>query len=500
VSGGILADDVERFGRLVGQRLGLRLVDRPGSPLSQVVGGRAARRGVSVEGYLDWLEAGAPESPGNQFRQDEFRQIAAELTVPETYFFRDGDQLRAFAEVAFPERVAARGGAGAVRILSAGCASGEEPYTLAMLSLAATSASAGMPSILGVDVNPAVLRVAEGGRYSPWSLRAVSPEVRRRWFHADGRDFVLHDEIRRSVRFERRNLAADDGELWRPGGYDIIFCRNVLMYFTERGARALVARLVDALATGGFLFLAHVEPLYGDHPALRLRRSHGSFFYERVDPAASPPRRRRRQAHVPAGREGGTVPSAQAGAGDRQPGSVSVAVGPVLALLRREWFTDALEAIQGLPVAARQDPAVRLTEAVLRAVCTDFGAAERMCRSLLEVAPVSAAAHYALAGCRHGLGDRDSAVFYSRRAVSLDRGFAMPRLYLGMLAAASGDRATARRELAQARRLLPQEKEINLLLFGGGFSRSGLLGLCEAQLRTCGGARFGPTGSGGGSA
>jgi chemotaxis protein methyltransferase CheR len=163
------------------------------------------------------------------------------------------------------------------------------------------------------------------------------------------------------------------------------------------------------------------------------------------------------------------------------------AVGPALSLLRAERFADALDAVTGLPPDVRDDPGVRLLDVVLRTAVGDFAAAERVCRALLSADPGGAAAHYAMANCRHGMGDGAGAAVHSRTAADLDPRFAMPRLQLGLLAAGAGDRSAARRELSRARTLLPHEDATRLLLFGGGFSRADLIGLCGAQLRACGG-------------
>jgi chemotaxis protein methyltransferase CheR len=155
--------------------------------------------------------------------------------------------------------------------------------------------------------------------------------------------------------------------------------------------------------------------------------------------------------------------------------------------LRAERFTEALEAVAGLPAGVRDDPAVLLLDAVLRTGGGDFAGAEQVCRGLLAIDPRSAAARYALANCRHGMGDGEGAISHSRAAAQLDPGFAMPRLQLGLLAARTGDQVAARRELTDARMLLPHEDDIRLLLFGGGFSRPDLIRLCGAQIRACGG-------------
>src|SRR5439155_16502206 len=121
------------------------------------------------------------------------------------------------------------------------------------------------------------------GRYGEWSLRQTAPGLRRRYFTQEGQELVLHDEVRRAVSFEERNLLDDDPDFYRPDGFDIVFCRNVIMYFTPEAARALIQRLASALAPGGFLFLGPAETLRGISQAFAMRASHDTFYYQRGD-------------------------------------------------------------------------------------------------------------------------------------------------------------------------------------------------------------------------
>jgi chemotaxis protein methyltransferase CheR len=128
---------------------------------------------------------------------------------------------------------------------------------------------------------------------------------------------------------------------------------------------------------------------------------------------------------------------------------------------------------------------------LLRAVLLTHGGrlalAEETCRRLLALDELNAGAHYLLALCREGAGDRRAAAEHDQVAAYLDPAFAMPRLHLALLARRHGDRETARRELAQAALLLEREDASRLLLFGGGFGREALVALCRAELAACGG-------------
>jgi chemotaxis protein methyltransferase CheR len=455
-----MTEPLDRFRSIITRWTGLTLDVVPPEVLETLLAERVAAAGCEPEVYLDRLAADRCRT--------ELAALAPRLTVPETYFFRNSEQFRALADVALPALGPARR---RLRLLSAGCASGEEAYTLAIV---AREAAPGRPvRVTGVDVNPAVLDRARRARYPEWSMRATPEVTRRRWFRTDGTDVVVDREIRDLVRFVPGNLADDDPAWWTPGGYDVIFCRNVVIYHTPAHIKTAVARLVAALAPGGFLFLGHAETAHGRVPGLDLRHSHETFYFQRTDHAVpvAPP----------------VIPNRPPVAGrPRRPARPQVraggdAVARALNLLRQERYDDALAV-----VAAEPGSDAHLLRAVL---LTDLGRieeAEAECRRLLEVDGLHAGAHYLLAVTREGAGDAATAASHARTAAYLDPGFAMPRLRLGLLARSRGDTAGARIELAAALTLLVGESPDRLLLFGGGFTRVALADLCRTELRACG--------------
>uniref|UniRef100_UPI001F56C8E8 CheR family methyltransferase n=1 Tax=Anaeromyxobacter sp. SG64 TaxID=2925409 RepID=UPI001F56C8E8 len=266
-------DQVERFRRALGARLGLRFDDDKLDLLAQVAGERAEATGVrSIDAYVARLSTDASG--------DEVRALAERLTVGETYFFRNTNDMEAFTGAVLPDRVSRRGVDRRLRLLSAGCASGEEPYTLAMLVRATPQLASWDVRVHGIDVNPAAIARAREARYSAWSLRQTSPALRARFFRPEGRDFRVVDDVRALVTFEERNLVDEDPELWAPGSWDVVFCRNVVMYFSPEVFRRVVARIAGALVPGGYLFLGHAETLRGVSTDYHLRQSHGTFYYQ----------------------------------------------------------------------------------------------------------------------------------------------------------------------------------------------------------------------------
>jgi chemotaxis protein methyltransferase CheR len=496
-----------RFGELLTRHLGLAFDESKYAFLSELMARRAEATRRTPESYLTSLETACDT--------EERRALSLALTVPETYFFRHMDQMRAFAEVALPERREARSAARRLRLLSAGCASGEEPYSLAILLRESALDATWKTSVQGMDMNPAVLEKARRGRYSSWALRETPKELAERWFVRAGRDFVLDESIRAAVEFRETNLSQ---QTFERASYDVIFCRNVIMYFAPEVARALIARFTAALMPGGYLFLGHAETLRGLSSDFHLCHTHGTFYYQRRDAlevAASASAATNWEAGSPASIESSwaadswveTVQRASARikaltearglqahestparrtADARSERESAFDLSGAFELLKRERFQEALLRVSALPGEARQDPDVLLLTAALLTHTGRLAEARSTCEELLALDELNTGAHYLLALCCEGSGDPGGALDHDQVSIYLDATFAMPRLHLGLMARRAGDRDTARRELEQAVSLLRREEASRLLLFGGGFGRDTLLALCQAELALAG--------------
>jgi len=512
-------DDIARFAAAVGLRLGLRVdLERAG----ELLGRRAAAHREPVAAYLDRLDCADAR---------EIRALVSELTVGETYFLRHIEQFRAFTDAAAPDRL----GRGRLRVLSIGCSSGEEPYTLAMV-LRDTWPGAAF-AVHAIDLNPSAIARARAGRYSRWSLRAVPPELEQRWFRRDGQDVIVAPEIRAAVTFENANVL-DGGPLATDASWDVVFCRNMMMYLTEEAADALIARLGRAIDPGGYLFLGHAESLRGRTDDFALRHTHGSFYYQRhlgtvatelagapwidglaepasatidagwyedihaatervhamVDGALEQTHRRvpRLLVDPMPGPMPGPMPEREPAAGQvpvAPPATVRPDLGDILELLAQERFGEALARIDQLGAAGAADRDTVMLRALVLTHAGRFADARAACTELLAVDGASSGANYLLALCCDSTGDTDGAAQLAKRAAELDPSFAMPRVHLGLLARRGGNREVASRELTRAIVLLEREAPARLALYGGGFSRQTLLGMCRAELAAIGAAR-----------
>ena len=200
------------------------------------------------------------ESP---FTMQQIEILTRHFTVGETYFFRDPNLFAALETKVLPRLIAERMESKQIRIWSAGCCTGEEPYTIAMILTKLLPHRHGWHiELLATDINQTFLKKARAGIYGNWSFRSTPAEIQERFFikQADG-SHALHQNIKDMVHFAYANLvdAAKESLLVNPRAMDIIFCRNVLIYFAEAEAKKTVNRFQKHLADGGYLFLAPSE-------------------------------------------------------------------------------------------------------------------------------------------------------------------------------------------------------------------------------------------------
>lgn len=219
----------------------------------------------------------------NSFSEIEFDALSKHLTVGETYFFRENVALQLFSKEILPRLICERtGNEQQISIWSAGCSSGEEPYTLAMiLKELIWDINYWKINILATDVNTDALRRAKAGTFPAWSFRETSEEMKRKYFTKNGKHFDISNEIRQMVTFKKLNLANDDfpSETNSTQNFDVIFCRNVLMYFLPETAKEVARRFYLAINNNGWLITSQVE-LNDEYfsPFARKMFEHGIFY------------------------------------------------------------------------------------------------------------------------------------------------------------------------------------------------------------------------------
>lgn len=271
-----LSDDAfVRLRRLLADGAGLVFDDSRRDSLSYSVNARMKAIGVTaLDAYLALVEQ--PRSP-------EVQALLDDVTIPETYFFRNPPQFRALRQHVLPELVSRAATSGRrLRIWSAGCSTGEEAYSLAILLRELLPVTTGWDiQIVGTDISTKSLSAARAGRYGARSLGPVEPETVERCFDREGDEFVVRPEIRELVEFRHHNLVSEAPPFGRDGAADLVLCRNVTIYFARETTRALMARLHGCLRDGGYLFLGHSETLWQVSDAFRLVSIGEAFVYSR---------------------------------------------------------------------------------------------------------------------------------------------------------------------------------------------------------------------------
>jgi chemotaxis protein methyltransferase CheR len=264
------------------ERFGLYFDESQRASLRSRLAPRLALLGLlSFEDYYRHLRF-APD------RAREQQRMVSHLTNNETYFFREQPQLDVFATHVL-RSVKDRKSENAercLRLLSAGCSTGEEALTLAMILFDSGQFFWGWETrVTGLDVDEAALDRAERGVYHQNSLRAVTPSLLERHFMKDGTGLRVKESIRRSVSFRQGNLL-DPASYEGLCPLDVVFCRNVLIYFSDVAVQRAVSLFHAALAPGGYLLLGHAESLARVTSAFRPIRFQGAIVYQKPEEVA----------------------------------------------------------------------------------------------------------------------------------------------------------------------------------------------------------------------
>ena len=253
-------DVLEQVAELVSRESGIRLQPNQYSSLRAAIG--RAMPSADAAGFLRLARDPV-------WGRETVARLVDEVTVKETSFFRDRRQLDAISWRVLLERAQSTGD-GEIRVWSAACATGQEPYTLAILACEAFAPLEPPVRVLGTDIAASALETALAGRYRTRLLRGVDPHVRRRYFEEDGERVVIKEQVRRVVEFRPHNLARDPVPPLGEGPFDLILCRNVLIYFDGETVERVIEALESALRPSGMLILGSADTLCGT--ARRLAR------------------------------------------------------------------------------------------------------------------------------------------------------------------------------------------------------------------------------------
>lgn len=408
---------------LIAQRLGLHFPEGREDELGRRLLRACRASNVSdVERYVSLLSTLPEDSP-------EWRRFASHLTVNETYFLRDREFMDTLEQQILPSLIGRRRDQGILRLRlwSAGCSTGEEPYSLAILiDRLLPDRAHWSVTILATDVDPVALATAERGIYREWSFRATPDSVRKRYFEQSGAGtYELASRIRKMVTFAPLNLTEDTYPSLATNtvAFDLILCRNVVMYFTREAQRATAKRFQDALVDGGWLAVAPAEASAQLLAPLEPVSLGGAILFRkdaREAPQAAPTTR--------------VLPPPPRAHQPRPPAAPAPA--PVT---RRDAPVDERPLLE---LAALEAGGGRLEQA--RDLCLEAIGADKL----------DAAAYLLLAEVQQERGDLTAAVDAVRRAIYLTPDSAAAHFLLGSLLRRGGEEIKARRSMETVMTLL----------------------------------------------
>ncbi|MCR6632292.1 MAG: protein-glutamate O-methyltransferase CheR [Magnetospirillum sp.] len=393
-----------RLKALVIETTGMAFYADKDEDLARIVAARMGETGLSsCARYLDLIMDSVRG-------REEMDALVAELTIGETYFFRHKEQFDALRDIILPDVLARNESVRRLRIWSAGCATGPEPYSVSILLRREFGhrIAGWHVSIIGTDINQKFLARARDGRYDEWAFRATSDEIRRECFEPVGKQWQIRPEYKNCVNFQYHNLTRNrfPSLLDNLAGLDIIICRNVVIYFSRETVEALVPCFHETLVDGGWLVMGHAEPNIELFRNFRTVNTPGAVLYQRIDRAGPAPRPK----PLPAG----ALPLPE----PRRP-------RPPLRRRPAEASAPATEA----PKPAPHEAVLRIRELADQGRWTEALAA---CDGLLAANALNARAHFYRALVLEQMGDLEGCETSLRRAIYLDRHFVLPHYHLGL--------------------------------------------------------------------
>jgi chemotaxis protein methyltransferase CheR len=430
----------------------------------------------------------------------EFRELMSLITINETSFFRFPGQFDALRTVVLPQLAAEReGDSRAIRIWSAGCSTGEEPYSIAM-----TFADSGLEAmgwrgeVMGTDVSTKALGVAKAGAYPARGVVGLADETIRRHFVRVDDTYRVASHPRSMVDFSYQNLIKEPYPLALMGNWDVIFCRNVTIYFKLESTRRVVHNFFNSLNEGGYLFVGHSETLTSISDQFDPVEIGGVFLYRKptplrvhavVQPARATPRgaapRRPERVREQALPQPVVAPEA---APDGEPVALTGAEAQLAEArvhVAEGRPAQALAIVDQVLAADGNNTDAYLLAAHVHADSGDYVRALAECERALAANPLLPGARYLLGVIHLREGDIVHAVSEFKRTVYIEPDFVLAHVSLGTIYRGEGRNAEAVREYENALRALYKNPEGEWTLFLGGWKADVVLKTCERSLLEC---------------
>ena len=467
--------EYRRFNDYLASCSGLRFAPRNITFLTRGI--RSRMQVLQIHSYGEYFEYLTRYHDSRQ----EMQKLLQLLTVGETYFFRYRPHFEVLTRLIRKETVS--GDDRALRIWSAGCSTGEEPYSIAMCIMDALPdwRSRGV-TLLATDINRRSLKKAAEGVYRPWAMRAMDQQHIRRYFEKTGESYRIKDEVKEAVQFFPLNLKSSTYPLpaKKLADLDAVFCRNVLIYFGVEDSRSIIDKIAETLKPGGYLFLGHSETLSYLSTQFERHSFAGGFYYRKKGGAVPATVVRERKTAREQKKSIAVVkpppPVVAPAEAEPQPETLFLAAQ---AHFDKEEYKAASQILDELLKVQPEHVGALVLHSFIMANSGRFEEAFSLCEKALALDDLRADA-YLLKGLILELaGHEERAVVEYRKAILLDMKFLMPHYYLGRLLLRVGKEREGMRELRTCLRFLDRPSVEDTISYGGGMTR----GLLLQQLR-----------------
>ena len=442
--------DFDKFRQYIESRTGMYIDDSKQNSLKISVDRRMAAVGIKdYSAYYSLITA-------NTIGKKEFDVLLDLILIKETFFFRDERQLNVLTKNILPD-LAARRKENEIKIWSTGCATGEEPYSIAMAIMESTLPDGINVSIYATDISEDALKKAEAGIYNKSSMRTIDKVMLNKYFtQKDGR-YYLNDRVKQIVHFDSGNLI-DPYFPTEGNSFDIIICKNVIIYFRTETVKSVIRRFYDVLAGGGYLFLGHSESLWQISNDFELEEISGVFFYRKDRKSkAVPSIKRFRQRERATGRMVSTPQRAPHSRKERVTRYATPAKPAVVAkrpplhtglIHKKDEFerikkgvlpsddSNYEEILEDIERVLQEDPGNIHAHFLAGKIYANMGLYDKALKKgmdVLEIDDLSADAYLLMGSIYYKIGEKEKAISAFKKAIYLDDKSVVSHYYLGNL-------------------------------------------------------------------
>ncbi|MBD2112050.1 MULTISPECIES: CheR family methyltransferase [Cyanophyceae] len=444
---------LKRISDLIADHSGLCIRPQDFQILSDKVWLRAKALGLTtLAAYHDYLKAldqgslalnsfKAQPSPPQQ--RSEWQELYSILTINESYFFRDSNQLRLLSDRLLPEIIQRKQAAAplsskpSLRIWSAGCSTGEELYSIAIaLDQLNFPWHQWDAQLIGTDISAAAVHSARQGLYSSWSFRQTPAAIQQKYFQADRQAYKICDRLQQHVVFQVGNLLKDPcpSRGHGPGDLDLILCRNVFIYLDRQAIGQIIQRFHSALVPQGYLLTGHTE-LYGQNTSPFLVTSFPETVVYQKPPQAALPQAAAIDAAAPWQSLASSQPArlTPKTAPPSLDDGLAAALQEAAAFLQQDDYTSAIRAAKQLYLAHPDCTAARQIAARAYANTGCYSQAKQLCQRVICDDPLSLDMHYLLAQIAEDENNLEAAKEHLRKIIYLDPDFVKAYLDLASI-------------------------------------------------------------------